>query len=107
MARFDYYPAPSGKGYVVDVQSELMDHLNTRLVVPLLPLSHAPPLQQRLNLMFEINGVRYVFLTQFLTVMPIMGPADNPEAGLGLAEGNLGDNAAAITNALDMMLHGF
>ena len=107
MAQFDYYPAPSGKGYVVDVQSDLMNHLNTRLVVPLLPIGQAPAPQQRLNLVFEILAVRHVFLTQFLTVMPVAGPTDRPEAGLGLPEGNLGEHALGIFNALDMMFHGF
>ncbi|MBS1183360.1 MAG: plasmid maintenance protein CcdB, partial [Proteobacteria bacterium] len=37
MARFDVFPNPGGSGYLLDVQADLLDGLNTRIVVPLLP----------------------------------------------------------------------
>ena len=38
MARHDVHPMPGkGHGYVLDVQAELLLHLGTRVVVPLLP----------------------------------------------------------------------
>ena len=38
MARFDAYPRPDGApGLLLDVQADLMSHLSTRVVVPLLP----------------------------------------------------------------------
>ena len=42
MARFDVYARPAGAGYVLDVQADILNGLNTRIVVPLLPLSEAP-----------------------------------------------------------------
>jgi toxin CcdB len=39
MARFDVYENPDGPGSLLDVQAELLDPLNTRVVVPLTPLA--------------------------------------------------------------------
>ena len=47
MARLDVHPMPGkGDGYLLDVQAELLAHLVTRVVVPLLPedkASHPSP----------------------------------------------------------------
>jgi len=37
MARFDTFVNDGGKGRLLDVQSDLLGGLNTRVVVPLLP----------------------------------------------------------------------
>ena len=37
MAKYDVYPNPEGAGYLLDTQTDLLDGLNTRVVVPLLP----------------------------------------------------------------------
>lgn len=42
MARFDIYENPACPGYLLDVQADLLDGLNTRMVVPLLPMEAAP-----------------------------------------------------------------
>ena len=42
MSRFSVYLNPEGVGYLVDVQANLLNHLNTRMVVPLLPADQAP-----------------------------------------------------------------
>lgn len=34
MARFDVYKNAGGSGYLLDVQADLLNHLNTRIVVP-------------------------------------------------------------------------
>nr|WP_084591089.1 CcdB family protein [Desulfonatronovibrio magnus] len=38
MSRFDVYPNTGGYGSLLDVQADLLSHLNTRVVVPLLPV---------------------------------------------------------------------
>ena len=48
MARFDLYHNPDG-GYLLDVQTDLLNHLNTRMVVPLLPMQTAPKPAATLN----------------------------------------------------------
>jgi len=37
MSRFDIFENEQGAGYLLDVQSDLLSGLNTRVVVPLLP----------------------------------------------------------------------
>ena len=49
MARFDVHANPSGPGYLLDCQADLLSHLTTRFVVPLLPLDAAPKPAARLN----------------------------------------------------------
>jgi toxin CcdB len=34
MARFDVYRNPAGAGCLLDIQADLLSHLNTRVVVP-------------------------------------------------------------------------
>jgi len=55
MARFDIVDNEGGGGYLLDVQSDLLGGLNTRVVVPLLPQSSAPSPAQRLNPVFSIG----------------------------------------------------
>ena len=42
MARFDVYASPDGSGCLLDVQADLLDSLNTRVVVPLMPGQFRP-----------------------------------------------------------------
>lgn len=49
MARYDVYPAPMDEGFLLDIQSNLLDGLNTRVVVPLLPVATAPKPAKTLN----------------------------------------------------------
>ena len=55
MARFDIFKNEGGAGYLLDVQSDLLSGLNTRVVVPLLPKSSAPSPAQRLNPVFRVK----------------------------------------------------
>jgi len=70
MAQFDVYrnlSTASSKHYpyLVDVQSDLLDHLITRVVVPLaLPEILGNKAVGYLNPIFEIKGEKLVLLTQ-------------------------------------------
>ncbi|HET9646442.1 MAG TPA: CcdB family protein [Burkholderiaceae bacterium] len=70
MGRFSVYANPKGAGYLMDVQANLLEHLNTRVVVPLLPLEEAPSPAKVLNPIFEVGGVKHVLITQFLAAVP-------------------------------------
>ena len=98
MALHDVF-ALEGVGYVLDVQSDLLDPLNTRVVVPLMPEVQAPRPARRLNPVFEIEGTPHVLVTQYLSAMPL--------SDLGKPVGNLAEHAPVISNALDMVFHGF
>lgn len=99
MARFDLFAAPSGQDYLLDVQSDLLDGLNTRVVVPILPLTQAPRPAAILNPVFAIGDVPHVMVTQFLSAVP--------RAILRNPVGTLADRGDAITRALDFLYQGF
>lgn len=99
MARFDVYASPGGAGYVLDVQADVLSGLNTRIVVPLLPLSDAPEPAKRLNPVFEIGSEPHVMVTQFMAAVP--------RALLRSPVSNLADRDSDIMAALDMVLVGF
>ena len=99
MARYDLHAAPDGKGWLLDVQADLLNHLNTRVVVPVLPLARAPKPAGRLNPVVVVEGVECVMLTQFLGVTPV--------SGLGRRVGSLAGEAGAVMAALDMVFVGF
>lgn len=57
MSRYRVYSNPEGAGALLDVQADLMSHLSTCVVVPLLPMDAAPKPARVLNPLFEIAGV--------------------------------------------------
>jgi toxin CcdB len=98
MATFDLYRRD--QGYLLDVQSDLLDGLNTILVVPLMPVEMAPKQIGRLNPIFEIGGHRYSMATQYMAAAPIKH--------LGRPVGNLKyAHYDEIKAALDMIFLGF
>lgn len=104
MARYDVFPNPDdpnpdGKGSLLDVQADLLDGLNTRIVVPLIPLRLAPMPAKRLNPVFEIEAEPHVMVTQFMAAVP--------KALLKAPVASLIDRDVEIGNALDMVLVGF
>lgn len=98
MAQFDLHPAPSGSGYVLDVQADLLEMLNTRVVVPILPETEAPPPARGLNPVFALDGGRHVMVTQYLSAVR--------RSGLARPVGSLAGARDDITRALDLLTHG-
>ncbi|KON80230.1 CcdB family protein [Azoarcus sp. PA01] len=99
MPRFAVFRNPDGLGYLLDVQADLLDHLNTRVVVPLLPLDVAPVAAKTLNPVFEVEGKAVVMVTQFLAAVPAQM--------LKNAVGSLESRRDDVTNALDLLFQGF
>ncbi len=99
MAKFSIYQNPSGNGFLLDVQSDLLSGLNTRMVVPLLERAHAPIPAQRLNPVFTVDGEEVVMVTQFM--------ASIPEVELKHRIGQLKEEQLEASNALDMLFLGF
>ena len=96
MAQFDVHRL--GGALVVDCQSNLLDHLNTRLVVPLMVRDRAPAPAERLNPLFAIGGVDHVMVTQFATAV------ERRELGAPVA--SLADRSFEIVGALDVLISG-
>jgi len=97
MARFDVYALKSG-GLVLDCQADLLSDLNTRFVVPLLPLDEAPRPARQLNPVFVIEGRDHVMVTQFCAAIAVS------ELGEGVV--SLQSEHARILNALDLLISG-
>lgn len=99
MARFEIFQNEGGSGYLLDVQSELLSGLNTRVVVPLLPKAAAPSPAQWLNPMFKVEGQELMMATQFMAAIP--------ESELRVGIGSLAEQQHEISTALDMLFLGF
>ncbi|GEN28391.1 plasmid maintenance protein CcdB [Halovibrio variabilis] len=99
MARFDVFENEGGIGYLLDVQSDLLSGLNTRVVVPLLTKSTAPTPAQRLNPVFSIEGHELVMATQYMAAVP--------KGELRSGVGSLAEKHDEISVALDMLFLGF
>jgi toxin CcdB len=104
MAQFDVYRNPNAAtrarvAYLLDVQSDLLEPLATRIVVPLCKpevLSGKPA--ERLNPAFEVEGRKLLMLTPEL--------AGVSRKALGERVANLAAERAAIIAALDLVLTG-
>jgi toxin CcdB len=96
VAQFDVHPF--GSGFLLDVQADLMDGLNTRVAVPLLPVDDAPKPAHRLNPVFTIADHDYVMVTQFMAAVPV--------AELAAGAGSLAHERYAIKAAIDMVFDG-
>jgi toxin CcdB len=99
MAKFDVYRLQSGNGFLLDCQADLLSDLNTRFVVPLLPVEEAPKPAARLNPVFDIQGESYVMVTQFAAAVPA--------SELKIRIMSLGEQSFMIGNALDMLISGY
>ena len=83
MPRYDIFPNPARQGFLLDVQSALLNGLNTRVVVPLLALNSAPSPGRRLNPQLIVDGTPHVMVTQFQAAVPVSvlkTPIDNVAA---------------------------
>lgn len=99
MARLAVYKNPDGAGYLLDIQADLLSHLNTRIVVPLLPLDLAPKPAATLNPVFEMDGGSVAMVTQFMAAVP----AQMLKSPMLSLESRRND----ITAAVDLLFQGF
>ena len=102
MGQFDVHRNPKqGREkipYVVDLQSDLLSTLPTRLVVPLMRASAFGTPIGRLHPSFVIEGTAVIMLTTEMGVLP-------PQA-LGGAVASLGHARTVIIDAIDMLITG-
>ncbi|QNT78460.1 CcdB family protein [Entomobacter blattae] len=100
MARFDVYVLlqPKSVDYVLNVQSDLLEQLNTRMVVPLLSKNSLKPIRD-LNPVFTIEGKEYMMMTQAM--------ASISQKELKQKVCSLENKRDEIIHALDILLTGF
>lgn len=105
MARFDVYSNPGSHAkttpYLLDVQSDLLDGLDSRLVIPLRSLKHFPKvtLSSRLTPVLTIEG------DDFLLETPKMGAV--PQRILKSPVTSLSLEQDRIIAALDFLFQGY
>lgn len=71
MARFDVYRNADGPGYLLDLQANILERLNTRIVVPLMSPADSPLPANRLNPTFSIEGREVIMVTQFMATVSV------------------------------------
>ncbi|MBL4919257.1 CcdB family protein [Szabonella alba] len=98
MARFEAWPNSDGPGWLLDVQTDLLCDLATRVVVPLIPLAQAPRPAARLNPVLKVEGADHAMVSQFLAAVPVSVLHGEPVSLAGQEQ--------IITNALDLLLTG-
>jgi toxin CcdB len=103
MAQFDVHRNVSSASrtripYLLDVQSDLLEPLATRVVVPLAKPQVLGKVAERLSPIFEVEGRKMVMLTPEL--------AGVPRKALGERVANLASERQAIIAALDLVFTG-
>ena len=104
MAQFEVYPNPNGRQrdgvpFLVVMQSDLLDHLPTRLVVPLVvERFNTASLPSRLSPSFRIDGrTLYLWPQQTATILARM---------LGTPVASLKEDQSMLLDALDAVISG-
>jgi len=99
MAKYDVYYAKADKTLLVDCQADILELLDTRVVVPLLPVADAPKPAKHLNPLIELGGESYVMATQFLASVSVRDFGDKIAT--------LSDRSDDVNRALDTLITGF
>jgi toxin CcdB len=100
MPRFDVFRLNQRTArYVVDLQSDFLSHLATRVVAPLFTATELAPAASELNPIFEIEGRSRALFPQLLAALP--------KSDLKTPIANLAPHRDQITRALDLLLTGF
>ncbi|MBM3223339.1 MAG: plasmid maintenance protein CcdB [Candidatus Tectomicrobia bacterium] len=103
MAQWDVYVNPHpdtshAVPYLLDVQSDLLAPLVTRVVVPLVRYGSMPSPARHLNPVFEVQGERVVMSTAELAGVPLQA--------LGAQVTGLVEQRDVIMRALDFLFSG-
>jgi toxin CcdB len=103
MARFDVRPnlhkgSRERVPYLLEIQSDLLSDLSTRVVAPLVPASKFGPAAARLNPSFRIEGKNHVMDTGLIA--GVSGKI------LGESVANLSGHSTEILSAIDFLISG-
>jgi toxin CcdB len=103
MARFDvrsnlHKSSRERVPYLLEIQSDLLSSLGTRLVAPLVPAAKFGPAAERLNPSFRIGGKNYIM--DAALIAGVSGKI------LGEAVANLSGDSTEILSAIDFLISG-
>ncbi len=99
MARFDVFRNQDGDGFLVSVQAAIFEHLDTRMVIPLMPVPKVSKPAADLNPVFLIEGVEHSLFTLQMAAVP--------SRLLKVPAFNLAARRDEIVAAIDLLLSGF
>ncbi|MEQ8268525.1 MAG: CcdB family protein [Parvibaculum sp.] len=104
MAQYDVHinPNPQARDlnpYLVDLQSDHLSHLETRLIAPLVPVEGRQQPVRRLHPVVEIDGRRYFILMQEMAGAPKQVLSGKPIR-------NISDVSYDIIAAVDFLVSG-
>ncbi|MBO3758641.1 CcdB family protein [Ciceribacter sp. L1K22] len=99
MARFRVHRLKLGDQLVVDLQSDYLQDLPTRVVAPLQSVEDVSWVIARLTPRFEVGGKSYVMATHRLSALAV--------SDLGPSVADLSPRADEITAATDFLFQGF
>lgn len=103
MARFDVCPnlhksSRERVPYLLEIQTDLLSSLGTRLVAPLVPAAKFGPAAERLNPSFRIGGKNYIM--DAALIAGVSGKI------LGDSVENISGNSTEILAAIDFLISG-
>jgi toxin CcdB len=101
MAQFDVYrfkPAGAKAVHVIDLQSDMLEDLATRIVAPLYPLEPQSQPILRLNPAVQVAGRAFYLATQELTALRVKS--------LGKPVASLAEKRDELIAALDFLITG-
>lgn len=103
MSQFDVYRNSDASTrarfpFLLDIQSDLLESLATRVVVPLASASEDATPIERLMPVFEVGGKRVIMRTPQI--------AGVPRKAIGAQVGSLADRRHEIVAALDVLITG-
>lgn len=98
MAKFAVHQG-DGTALLLDCQNDLLSHLNTRLVVPLVAPGDAVQIDRRLTPVLRVDGEHRMMLTHFAAAIPVNA--------LGPVVGSVRDQEFIVSAALDMLISGY
>lgn len=98
MSKFDVYRTSDGT-MLLDCQSDVLTHLNTRFVVPLASPDDAVMVDRQLTPILDIAGHEMLMLTHFAAAVPV--------TTLGKLFASAADHDFTVSNALDMLISGY
>ncbi|MDL2400105.1 CcdB family protein [Rhizobium mayense] len=99
MARFHVYGLKQSRALALDLQSDLLERLSTRMMAPLLRAEDVSTPMAKLNPQFTIAGKPYIMATQLMAAIPL--------TEIGELITDLSSHGDQITAATDFLFQGF
>lgn len=98
LSRFDLYAAPDGVGFILDLQADLLEHYNTRVVAPVVLARDYGGAATGLNPKVMIGEEPFVVQTHLMAAIPAVH--------LKSPVGSIAAQADEITSALNLLFQG-